>query len=160
MPECCEGHAMDMDLHWSCQICCFMERLDKKELVNLREGLSHPYFRVTSPRAWKHETNLQSTEPPKPWWSAWIRSWSAVRVAGPEGRGAGRPRKASWSRTRVGVEGSQWGQGNAPSVRSAPESYPVHTSMQTQLSAKILNRRAWLSLFFESHVAINVSRRW
>lgn len=114
----------------------------------------HTHFRVT----W-HETNLQCREPQTIRWSASIQSWSVERVAGLAGRGASRPRTASWSRSRVGVEDSLWGQGNAPSACSPPESCPVDTLMQTQLNTKVLNRRTWLSLFFESHVAVNVSRK-
>ena len=89
-------------------------------------------FRVNSPQEGMCETNLQSREPRTPRWSVSIRSWSAERRAGLTGRGAGRPRRASWSRSRVGVEGSLWGRGNAPSVCSAPGNCPVDTFIRKQ----------------------------
>lgn len=106
-------------LHWRCHICCFMEHLDKKELIKLRNGLRHPLW------AWVHETNLQCRVKQWPVWSARIQRESAGPKAGPAGRVAGKPRKASWSGSRVGGEAWLWGRGNARSGHSAPESCPV-----------------------------------
>lgn len=58
-------------------------------------------------------------------WLTSIQSWSAELKTGLVGRGAGKSRKASSSRSRVGVVGWLSGWENVPSGRSAPGSCPV-----------------------------------
>lgn len=79
-----------------------------------------------------HETHLRSREPLMLRWLTSIQSWSAELKTGLVGRGAGKSRKASSSRSRVGVVGWLSRLENTPSGRSAPGSCPVDTVWTAQ----------------------------